>query len=52
MHKYIILGVQGFHDEADRILELLGKKERIVTIDGTKSPEDVQTDIRVKPGLG
>ena len=43
--------IQEFHSEIDRILELFGKKERIITIDGTKSPEAVQLNIREQLGL-
>lgn len=43
--------INKFHSEIDRILELFGKKERIVAIDGTKSPENVQSDIRDQLGL-
>ena len=43
--------IHKFHGEADRILELFGKKKRIVAIDGTKSPENVQSDIREQLGL-
>ena len=40
-----------FHDEIDCVLKLFGKKERILSIDGTKSHREVQSAIRDKLGL-
>jgi adenylate kinase len=41
-----------YHNQTAPVLALIGKKERIVRVDGTKKPEDVYAEIRRQLGLG
>jgi serine protease Do len=40
------------NDDAQPILELLRRKELVVTVDGTGAPDDVEREIRETPGPG
>ncbi len=40
-----------YHDKTAPILDLFSKKELIVSVDGTQSPDQVQAEIRQKLGL-
>lgn len=40
-----------YHAETEPTLALFKNKELVITVDGTKSPENVQTEIRKKLGL-
>jgi len=40
-----------YHSQTEPVLEMLGKKERIVKVDGTKTPAEVQQAIRTELGL-
>ena len=40
-----------YHAKTRPILELFGKKELVVAVDGTRSPKEIQADIRKQLGL-
>jgi adenylate kinase len=45
--------LNAYHNETEPVLQLFRSKEKVVTVDGTKTPEEVQAEIRKKvPGLG
>jgi adenylate kinase len=40
-----------YHEKTDPVLDLFRRKEYVITVDATKSPEEVQQEIRKKLGL-
>src|SRR5262249_45831941 len=44
----IAVRLREYHEKTDPILELFRKKELVVVVDGTKSPDAVENDIRTQ----
>ena len=44
----IVMRLHEYHEKTDPIIELFRKKELVVVVDGTKSPDAVQDDIRMQ----
>jgi adenylate kinase len=44
----IVVRLREYHEKTDPILELFRKKELVVVVDGTKSPDAVENDIRTQ----
>ena len=43
--------IRDYHEKTEPVLELFRGKELVVEVDGSKSPDEVQCDIRNKLGL-
>ena len=44
----IVMRLHEYHEKTDPIIELFRKKELVVVVDGTRSPDAVQDDIRMQ----